>query len=425
VDHETRKAGDFAWNLRVNVGVEILWGLGLALVSTYTVLPVFLSRLGASERLIALVPGITLVGPALLQLPSAYFTTRLKHKRSACIWLHVPIALAWMGAAWIAWTLAGSRPGAAQAAFMALLGASSLIAGIGLPLWADLVNRQTPARTRGRFLGWTFAAGSVAGLLGGYLTRRLVEGLGFPSGFGWCFFLAGAAMLVGLLPYVLVRETSGDPTHLPTLGAYAAHVREVLARRGNLRRLVLVRCLLDAGMMGAAFYAVRALEAGEFPDSAVGTFTVVATAAQAPGMLVAGYVGERWGFRAVMAAGGLLSAAAALLALVGGPGVWFYGLFACAGLATACDLVSVMNLVMDMSPEADKTIYQALYATLLVPVRVAYPLLAGWLAETHGVADVLQVAILLPIAGTVALVVGFRRPPVGRVAGDQQEESTG
>jgi hypothetical protein len=58
-------------------------------------------------------------------------------------------------------------------------------------------------------------------------------------------------------------------------------------------------------------------------------------------------------------------------------------------------------------------------------VRVAYPLLAGWLAETHGVADVLQVAILLPIAGTVALVVGFRRPPVGRVAGDQQEESTG
>jgi MFS family permease len=272
---------------------------------------------------------------------------------------------------------------------------------VGIPLWADYLNRQTPARARGRFFGSAFAAGSVTGLLAGVLARWLIDRLGYPMGFATCFYVAAGAMLVGLLPYLLVREAAGEPTRFPSPRVFAEHVASILRRRGNLRRLVLVRCIMEAGMMSSAFYAVRALNVGGFADSAAGTFTVLATAAGAPAMLLAGHFGDRFGFRKVMAAGGALAALATAIGLFAPAPGWFYLLFLCSGGALACDLVSTINLVMEMSPEQDKTVYQATYNTLLVPMRMAYPLLAGWLAGAFSLSAAFAVALPLQAIGAL------------------------
>ncbi|MBM3498736.1 MAG: MFS transporter [Armatimonadetes bacterium] len=407
-DAEATKAAHFAWNLRVNVAVELWWGLGLALVSSSTIVPVFLSRMGASPQVIALVPGIGLVGLALLQLPSAYFTTRLRHKTLPTIYVHLPVVAAWLGAALIAHHLAAARPELARVLFLVALGAAALAGGVGIPLWADYLNRQTPAHSRGRFFGWAFAAGSTAGLAGGFLAQRLLERLAYPLGFAACFYVAAAVMFLGLLPYLLVREVVPEPARFPSPTAFVAHVRDVLTRRGNLRRLLIVRCLMEAGMMSSAFYAVRALSVGGFSDAAAGTFTVLSAAAQAPAMLLAGYVGDRYGFRTVLAAGGLCASAATGLALFGATPGAFYALFACVGCAVACEVVGGINLVMALSPEDDKTVYQAAYNTLLVPVRVAYPLIAGWLAGSFAMTTVFAIALPLQLLGAAAALLVVR-----------------
>ena len=410
---EAEKANHYTWNLRVNVAVELWWGLGLALVSSSTIVPVCLSRLGASARLIALVPGITFVGMALLQLPSAYFTTRLRHKTLPTIYVHFPVVAAWLSAGLVVHHLGAARPDLAHTLLLVCLGLASLAGGVGIPLWADYLNRQTPAHARGRFFGWAFAAGSLAGLGGGVMARFVLDRLGHPMGFAACFYVAAGVMFVGLLPYLLVREVVPEPTGFTSPAAFAGHVREVLTRRGNLRRLLLVRCLMEAGMMASAFYAVRALAVGGFSDSAAGTFTVLATAAQAPMMLLAGYVGDRYGFRTVLAAGGLFATLATALALFSTSPVGFYLLFACVGCAVACDVVGGINLVMAMSPEDDKTVYQASYNTLLVPIRMAYPLLAGWLADAFSLPIVFALALPLQATGALAalLVVRERAGP--------------
>jgi len=411
-DSETAKANHYSWNLRVNVVVELFWGFALSLVSTYTILPVFLAGLGARERLIALIPGINLAGYALLQLPSAYFTTRLRRKTSVMIWLHVPIAGAWVAAALIAKHIAPFRPETARGLFLACLAAASLIGGIGIPMWADYLNRQTPARTRGRFFGWAFAAGSLAAVVGGLFAQRVLDRLAFPGNFGLCFFAAGTAMFVGVLPYMLVRETPVEPTRFGSARDFIRHVTTVLIRDSGLRRLVAARYVMEAGVMGAAFYAVRALQVCDLPDSAAGTFTVIATAAQIPAMLAVGSIGDRWGFRRVLAAGGSLGVLATLVALLGRAPSHFYLMFVFAGLVFACDLVSTINLVIELSPDRDKTLYQATYNTLLVPPRVAYPLLAGWLAEGPGLPALLKVALLMQALG-VAMVLMLVKDPKG------------
>lgn len=410
IDDEAEKANHYAWNLRVNVVVELFWGFALSLVSTYTMLPVFLAGLGAPKRLIAAIPGVSLVGFALLQLPSAYFTTRLRRKTSPMIWVHVPIAGAWVAAALVARNVAPYRPGAAQALFLVCLAVASVVGGIGVPMWADYLNRQTPARTRGRFFGGAFAAGSLAALGGGVFAHRALDRLTFPGNFGLCFFIAGSAMLVGVLPYMLVRETPVEPTRFASPGDFVRHLRRAIGRGSSLRRLVAARWVMEAGVMGAAFYAVRALDVCGLPDSAAGTFTIMATLAQVPAMLAVGSVGDRRGFRLVMAIGGMLGALATATALFGRVPAHFYGVFAISGLVLACDLISSINLVIDLSPDRDKTIYQAIYATLLVPVRVAYPLLAGWAAEALGVRVLFALTFVLQATGAIMVLLLVQDP---------------
>ncbi|MGQ9732426.1 MAG: MFS transporter [Candidatus Zipacnadales bacterium] len=416
---EEDKARYFAWNLRVNVAVEAFWGVAIALSSTSTIVPVFLATLGTSERLIALVPAVTLVAFALLQLPSSYFTTRIQRKAGAVIGVHLPMVVSWGCVGLIAQTLALEQPKLAQGLLFVCLAVASLTGGIGVPMWADFLNRQTPAHKRGRFFGWTFAAGSLAGLIGGALAHYLLARSPFPQGFSWCFFIAAGAMFVGLLPYLLVREVESPPPRFPSVRVFQDHVREVLGRRRNLRRLALVRSLMEAGVMASAFYAVRALEAARLPESAAGIFVIIGTAAQAPSMLLAGYAGERYGFRWVLAVGGMCGAMATLIALIGGSAYSFYALFVFIGCTFGCDIVSTMNLVMEMSPEHDKTVYQAIYNTLLVPVRVAYPLLASWIVDRYSMTLVFQLALPLQIMGALAVLVAIKDGRGGGQSGDK------
>ena len=402
-DHEVEKANHFARNLRVNVVVETFWGFALSLTSTYTILPVFLSKLGASQMVIALIPGVQLAGWALLQLPSAYFTTRLHRRTWPMILVHLPVVAAWCAAAFVARDVAGSRPELARSLFLACLTLSSLAMGVALPMWADYLNRQTPAHTRGRFFGWAFSAGALAALAGGVAARRILAGLSFPQSFAVCFFFAAGAMLVGLLPYMLVREAPVAPMVFPTAKAFARHVWEALAGSGRLRRLLGARCVLEAGVMASAFFAVRALAVCRLPDQAAGTLTMVLTGAQALAMVGAGYLGEVVGFRRVMLLGGVLAALATATGLLArSPGA-FYLVFAFSGLALSCDFMSAMNLVLDLSPDRDKTVYQAIYNTVLVPGRIVYPLLAGVMAEHAGVPVVFRVTLALQLLGVVAV----------------------
>lgn len=410
LDHEIEKANHYAWNLRINVVSELFWGFALSLVSTYTIVPVFLAGLGASPRLIALIPGINLVGYALLQLPSAYFTTRLRRKTSPMIWLHFPIAVAWVTAALVARNIAPHQPETARKLFLACLGTASLIGGIGIPMWADFLNRQTPARTRGRFFGSAFAAGSLSGLAGGIFAQRALDRLAFPGSFGLCFFAAGSAMFIGVLPYMLVREAPVEPMRFGSARAFARHVHASLLQERGLCRLAAARWVLEGGVMAAAFYAVRALGVCGLPDSAAGTFTIIATAAQIPAMLAAGQIGDRIGFRRVMAAGGAFGALATATALLGRAPAHFYLVFALSGLVLACDLVSSINLVIELSPDRDKTIYQAIYNTLLLPTRIACPLLAGWLAERSGLPAVFRLTLFMQVTGALMVLLLVKDP---------------
>ena len=437
---EIEKANHFTWNLRVNVGVELFWGIAMSLVSTATIIPIFLTKLGASERLIALVPGVNMVGWALLQLPSAYFTTRLRRTMAPMIWLHAPIVLAWLGAALVARDLAAERPEAARWVFLSLYAVACLSGGVAIPMWGDFLNRQTPAGTRGRFFGWMFAAGSAAGIAGGLIAQRVLDHFPFPTNFGICFYAAAGAMMVGLLPYMMVREYVEKPTRFSCARAFLSHLKRAVLGSPGLRKLVATRWLMESGIMAWAFFSVRAYAVGDLDDGAAGTFTLIMAASQAPMMVLVGYVGEKLGFRMVMAIGGCCAATATALALLGTSPAWFYVLFMFAGFTVACDLVSTMNLVLELSPDRDKTVYQALYNTLLVPTRIAYPLIAGWLAERYSVRTVFMAALPLQLLGVGAALMlardgkgaakpggeeGVRRstePPGSRVAALPEDE---
>ncbi len=251
------------------------------------------------------------------------------------------------------------------------------------------------------------------------MAQRFLAHFSFPLGFAVCFYVAAGCMMVGLLPYLVVREVTMEPMRFESAREFAGHVWGIVRSTGGLKRLVVTRWLMESGMMAGAFYAVNAMDVADLPVRTAATFTIITTAFHAPMTLLAGYIGERWGFRIVLACAGLFGATATCLALLGDSVWWFYAMFGVAGLAMACDFSATMNMVIEMSADRDKTVYQGIYNTLLMPLRIAYPLLAGWLAAEHGLRTVFTVALCLQLCGAAAAALVVREPRKNAGVGEQ------
>ena len=125
--------------------VEVFYGVALALISMVAVLPVFLSRLGATNAVIGALPVIWLLATSFPGAFAAHFTGGLAHRKRAVIILHLLAGIPWLILA--AWFGVVGRP-SATADIVALLagwGASWIIMGFTIPVWIRRLVTMLPA----------------------------------------------------------------------------------------------------------------------------------------------------------------------------------------------------------------------------------------------------------------------------------------
>ncbi|MBB5393905.1 MULTISPECIES: MFS transporter [unclassified Herbaspirillum] len=334
-------------------------GAGLSVASLYysqPMLGILADDIGASERVVGMVPMSTQLGYALGILLLAPLGDRYDRRRIILIKAAVLAA---------ALLLAGAASG------VGMLLAASLAVGLSATMAQDIVPAAAtlaPEQHRGRIVGTV-----MTGLLLGILLSRVVSGF-VAENFGWRAMFVGAAASIALIGAAAWR---GLPRFHPTTrmhyGALLGSLASLVRKHGALRRAALAQGLLSIGF--SAFWSTLAVMLHGAPfhlgSAAAGAFGL-AGAAGALAAPLAGRISDKKGPELVTRLGvGLATVSFAAMAL----SPWFskegqLALIALAAigfdLGVQATLVAHQTIVYGIEPGARSRLNAVLFVGMFI-----------------------------------------------------------
>jgi len=401
--------------------VELFWGVALALISNVAILPVFLAHLGASNATVTALPVLFLLATGVPGIFAAHATGKLIYRKRFLIVAHVLSSVPWLLTS--AWFLFGPRvsPVVDIAVIIGGWGLAWTWMGFFIPVWINFIGKVTRPELRARSFGIIFFFQTLMSAIGGWVASRIIgSGMPFPANYGLGFGISGAAMAVGSFFFLPVVEEAGPiaPEEDPLRGI-VRHSREILTDRGGVRVYLSIYMLCAGWPILTAFYPIWAERhfGLSMKDSAI--YTAVCMAGNMVGSLLAGAIGDRFGYAKVSVLSSAAFCAGLAAALLGEARAWYYVTAFLLGVYIVSDRLAMFNLSMAFSPHDDNTAYLGLIPALTTPALVVGAALCGPAIDAFGFAPVTAASLAL---GVMALGLALFRLPEPRysLAGGQK-----
>lgn len=370
--------GEVRRNFNLGVVNGVLFILAETLMDPTLVLVAFISRLTQSSILLGLVVPLKDSAWALPQLwVSGYlqnqrykltFYRRTSGVRMAC-WALIAVAINFV-----------HDPQYLLPAFFFAFVIGSLASGLsGLP-FLEVVGKTVPPARRGEFFAWRFGLGGLLGIGGSALVRWLLDPAGplpFPQNFGMLSFLYFVIASVSLMLYNNVREPA-DECVLPRASLLEQIRRgiEVIETNLNYRRFIGMQALLLMAGAATPFFAIYVQQELGGDRSWIGIYLALVISANLVSNLLFGRISRRFGNRKVLElaamAGMLMSSAVLVLMLLAGPlhisgqtaSYLLIPVFLLSGVRATGIGVSGNSLLLDLSPESERSLYVGFTQTL-------------------------------------------------------------
>ncbi|MCX7846858.1 MAG: MFS transporter [bacterium] len=394
---------------------EALWGFQAGLVGSATVLSVMLQECGASKTMIGAIGGIEAFGFLLPQLIGLFLFGTGKAQKRRILWWHFVGIIPWL---YVIGVL-GMNVGHVRPRLLALgiLGCYGLfIMGIGVVagVWMDWIGHLFPRSWRGRVMGASWGASSAAGIIGSLVAGQVLRHFHSSSAYGWLFISAGCIAALSITTFWWVKEIDVGVTWEER----RTNVGDVLRAAVMSLRHVGFRMFVVGRVMAAAGFSIVPLIAVYYVGSAGGNVTkseLVSAGAMlglgfAVGNVVGGYLGDRYGHRLGIVVG-VITQLMTLVMLLTTQGVWscavVYGL---AGTSQGLTNLAHSNLLFETCPH-DRRLVHITFGNIILGACVSpLPLVAGWVAQRHGMKVVMLLSIVCSVAALLWLVSMVREP---------------
>jgi MFS family permease len=404
----------------------VVFWLMLSLVSPSTVLPAFAERLGASNLVIGMIPAISTVGFMLPGIFVAHLTERLPRKLPFYMRLTLGERLPNAVIALVTLAFAASAPGLALVLFLFLMTGQSVMSGVIVPAWSDMLAKLIPVAQRGRLFAYSNAIGAVLGLIGSALVGLFLGAFPFPLNFSLCFASASAVAMLSYLVLWRIREQPEAPR--ASAGGFGESLRRIpgiLRADREFAWYLVGRVAGSGGALATGFYTAHALRVFQAPVWQVAGFTSALLAGQMVANFAFGQLGDRRGYKSVYALAIGMMIAANAVALAAPSVAWFYGVFALSGAAQGGTMVASWAMSLEFAPAGQRPTYVAIASAAMAPMVLGAPLLGGFVADRAGYPPVYALAITFSLLALVVIVFQTRDPRARALRAERDEAPAG
>lgn len=390
-------------NFWMNVGDGATFAFGLSMISRYTVLPLFVSKLSSDPLLLGVIPALFSLGWLLPQLFTAPLVSSLPRRLPFVLKVTIGERLPFL----IFGLLLVLMP--YLPAWMLLVGCfvcyfvHTVCAGIAATAWQDLLARVVPAERWGRLFGMTNAIGGGLGVIGALISGWALVRFPFPQNVGVLSLLCFLALIVSFVFLALVVEPPQPTQPRVPMTLYLRGLLPLLRRDGAFRSYLYSRSAIGLALTGHSFITAAALVRFNVSDALVGIYTAALLASQAVAHYTLGALADRWGHKQVLELSTLVGIASLALAIIAPGPYWYIAVFILVGISSAGYQISGYTLSMAFSNETERPTYIGLANTALAPVGILGPLLVAQLADSFGYSALFAATALIGVWGVVWL----------------------
>ncbi len=434
----TEKTPYFKRNFVLGVVNGALVNLGMAFLDPFTVIPVFIMKLGGSAALVGFVSALHGVGWFLPQV----FVSRFAETRPYMMGLYrlvsVPRVIGFLSIAGIALTLDATNAGRFLTVFICAILFTYLLGGLAAVPLLEIVSKTIPATRRGVFFGTRRFVGGALGILAGMVVGIILDqasgrvwmggwvfdviegvvrragllGHAFPADFGVVFLLGAVCVSVGILLFCFAGETPANTVEKTArLGDHIRSGVSLLRRDVNYRRFFLARICWQFTAMAFPFYASYAYKELHFSESTVGLFLSVWVGSGILSNYVWGHIMDRKGNKLVLSITAVLAAVPPLIILVIDglndrvpPGSARLGLlllmsstFFVNGFIRSGRLISNVTYLLELAPESKRPLYVGFMNSFTSPFMLT-PVIGGVLIQLFGNGVLFSLSLVFAIA---------------------------
>ena len=350
------------------------FGIAMAFFSPSTVIPSFLTELGASSATIGLMSTLQRACWLLPQLFAARYMANKRYKKPAVLWaagIGRSLLLFLAGLVWAT----GARPPELIIVLVALIVSAFWVGdGLGSLSWFDLFSKAIPANRRGRLISTGQVLSGLFSFLAGFAVEWILSdrGLPYPNNFALLFLIAFGMLAISFTAISFLVEAPGVMDGAtPSWGEYLPQLWRIIKTDHAFRNYTVARQLFNLSGLAGPFFMTYALDVLHLPSQVAGRYTSIGVVGGILAAVFFGWMNEKRGTKRTLFYSIGVTALIPALALVipqlfGGTALgWAYGLVFFASSASMSSFMpGWVAYVLELAPEAERPAYVGLNNTI-------------------------------------------------------------
>lgn len=350
------------------------FGIAMAFFSPSTVIPSFLTELGASSATIGLMSTLQRACWLLPQLIAARYMANRRYKKPAVLWaagIGRSMLLFLAGLIWAT----GARPPELIIVLVAIIVSAFWVGdGLGSLSWFDLFSKSIPANRRGRLISTGQVLSGLFSFIAGFAVEWILSdrGLPYPNNFALLFLIAFGMLAISFTAINFLVEAPGvTEGATPSWREYLPQLWHILKTDHAFRNFIIARQLFNLSNLAGPFYMTYALDSLALPAQVAGRYTSIGVVGGILAALLFGWINEKRGTKRTLlfsiGVTALIPALAlAIPRLFGGTGLgWAYGMvFFASNASMSSFMPGWVAYVLELAPEAERPAYVGLNNTI-------------------------------------------------------------
>ncbi len=397
-------------NFIYNIIEGALYIAGGSLISSQTVLPALVNRLGGGNIEVGILGVIVYLALFLPQILSSRYAQTIAWKKQWVLRFGVIQRVVIILIGLIVLLFGKEHPQLALWMFLLLFTINQLVLSVNTPIWFDFVTKLTPLQIRGKLIAIRNSIAGVLSLLASFLLTWLLVSFEFPMNYAYVFFVTFAIQISAIFFQARLEEERASVIHpLPTLRDYIKHLQGILQENNAFVTFLLASVFLILATMPMNFFTVYAMNRFNADEHLIGMFTLMGVAGQVAGALLNGYLADKFGNKLALLSASFAVLISSIFAWIAPSVGMFNVVFFGVGMFIGSEMMIRYNLSVEYGHADHRATYIALMNTVLAPCYFS-GLLGGVLCNMFGYELVFFVGIVCSVIGITLLITRVKEP---------------